>query len=351
MRFFLVLFAALTFAAPAAWAMSCDKEDYTEQQSRKNIDAADYIFAGKVIDASSPPELGENLPERMFESYPPPGNPYFAKITYRIDKLYRGENDTKTITIYDGWIGAAIKEEGSQAKEFLKKYPSLVNNGERKIFYAYNFGKVLPLNITNEPFYNIPLICFHVDEKHENQIKEGIYKFSENAETESMFEPDEPRESKKFNNIEALKQSAQKNHPKAEIKNIDFKGEKIISVYEYDPGPIENYGDEDIQQYYLALYHAQKDGSYKRIGEYDAIIKTAGASVSVEGDILRMTADDVGKKQYVDYAVSDLLGQSCLEDEHCLSGHYCLKNDYFKPRGLCSPCAEADPGNRPATCR
>lgn len=337
MRFLLLLLAALTLAPPNAWAMQCDEEAFTEESSRENIDTADFIFSGKVVEVSPPPFLGDNLPEELFERYPPSGNPYFAKITYRIDKLYKGKEGTKTITAYDGWVGMALNEENRESKNFLKEYPDIVNNGERKIFYAYDFGHLMPLNITNEPFYTIPWLCFHVDQKQEEQIKYGTYKFTKNGKKHSIFEPDQPEESEKFDNIQSLKAWMEKNRPKAEMKTIDFKGEEVISLYEYNPGPIENYGGSDIQKYFLALYHRQKSGSYKRIGEYEPTIKTTGASISIEGDIMRMTADDGGKKQYVDYAISDLLGQSCQKDEHCLDGYYCLKNDYFKPRGLCSP--------------
>lgn len=271
-----------------------------------------------------------------------------TKITFKIDKLYKGKEDTKLITIYDSLLSFFAQGDRDKLIKMLESYEQ--GSEEDDLFFAIDIGKNIPLNITREPFYTIPILCFYVSDEHREQIKKGQYNFSKNMHRDSKYKEYIDTE-EKFENYLELKLWSQKNHPKAQLNEIDFKGEKIISVYEYDPGPIENYGDEDIQQYYLALYHEQKDGSYKRIGEFEEITKTAGASLSIEGDILRMTADDEGKKHYVDYAVSDLLGQSCLEDEHCLGGHYCLKNDYFKPRGLCSTCADSDPTARPAACR
>lgn len=111
MRFLLILFA-LTFADTPAFACKCAQEAFTPEASRANIEAAHYIFSGRVLDidkgAEQSPEGGEALRPRE--------NPAYSRMTVSIRKRLKGPNDARNLVIYADTLTSC----GAPSEELVK---------------------------------------------------------------------------------------------------------------------------------------------------------------------------------------------------------------------------------------
>lgn len=99
MRLALLLLAALTLAAPEAWACRCEIIFGTGTISEGNIKAAKIILKGKVLSIGDlPPD--ENYDDLSAGFLPAHMHPHFREVEIEIDEIYKGEWPKKTITAY-----------------------------------------------------------------------------------------------------------------------------------------------------------------------------------------------------------------------------------------------------------
>ncbi len=96
MRLVLTLTALLTLWAAPALACSCPDSAFTPEASRANIEAAHYIFSGRVLGidkgATAAPEAEDALRPRE--------NPAFSRMTVSIKKRFKGPNDARNLVVY-----------------------------------------------------------------------------------------------------------------------------------------------------------------------------------------------------------------------------------------------------------
>lgn len=116
MRFILLLLAALILTQPA-FACSCMPDAFTPEASKNNIAEARYIFEGKVesvepVTATQADSAGQVLPLAQ--------NPNFSRITVNVQKLYKGPQETKTVTFYaDTGTSCGIVPENVKNLDFF----------------------------------------------------------------------------------------------------------------------------------------------------------------------------------------------------------------------------------------
>lgn len=108
---------------PAAGASACQcviaPEDET---SRKNIDRADFIFEGSVLEISEP----EGTAKYDGTPLPPHENKIFSRTELTITKRLKGPADVSSITVYaDTGTSCGTTAESLEKQEFFVVYEHL----------------------------------------------------------------------------------------------------------------------------------------------------------------------------------------------------------------------------------
>lgn len=98
MRLALTLTALLTLWAAPALACSCPDSAFTPEASRANIEAAHYIFSGRVLGVE---KGAEQAPEgKDADTLRPRENPAYSRMTVSIKKRFKGPGDARNLVIY-----------------------------------------------------------------------------------------------------------------------------------------------------------------------------------------------------------------------------------------------------------
>jgi hypothetical protein len=343
MRLLLLLLAALTLAPPA-WACSCVYGSETEEASMNHLNSAAFIVKARVLKVEPPPFAGE-LPPYEMDSYPARGNPAYSKVFLEVEKIYKGDKNIKTLTAYFDVMSSC----GVLYVPWL--FNNEINKRDFLIFYE------------SDGDYIFSSFCSsYISENHQKQLREGTFAFSEPQQT-TLKESGNGTQESYFKNSNDLEVWFKKRTPDAEIENFSFKGKKFIKIsFIIKENNKEKSSDHNSSGHIpvgssFYLYALEEDGASRKIfnvSEYnfdigDGTMPPQKINLRQNEETLQVVMEKSGEV-LESFHISDLLGQSCQKDEHCLDGYYCLKNDYFKPRGLCSPCAEADPAAPPAGC-
>ncbi len=291
-RFLFIL--TLVIASPLqAMACSCSVDSSSEEASKKNIKKAALIFEGRTL--------------KITES---DGDMDFSEINIRIDKIFKGDEKNKEITVY-----ADTKTSCGILPLPLKK---------QKFFMLYKLrGK-----------YVLASGCgAYISDKDMNALKKGAYIYHQPNRIEFPLI---------FKDREALEKWAKKTTiGGGEVKEIKFNGINIIMLSRmFSSGIVISD---------LSLYTMKKSGEYKLIGSYPYVIYDS-IEIKQTPEILAFSAKSSGEI-LLEIAASGVLGRSCTQKSDCKDGQYCIKNDYSDVKGICMPCPTEKDSFIPDQCK
>ncbi len=322
---FIVCILIFFLTASQAFACSCG---YSEDHDEEVIDSADLIISGKVLEVSDPPFkyiTQEELPNNA-SGYPLRGNFRYTKVTFEVENSYKANIDKKTIAFYvDTWTNCG---KYSVARD---KFIQELNEAKLIILFRVN-GDYLAADKCSDVYGT----------EYINKILNFHYKNTESCHGTCDTNKEVAPQPFKFNpwiafeNKNELLDWINENYPVHKRQEITFKNVKFIFVTM--PDGYDLYINRESEGYEI-IYN---------VGYFEPISDEIVAEVQDNYLLIYNKTQNLIEAKF---SISFLMGQACEQDPNCIDGYYCRQDDYYKPYGMCSPCADLTSENRPASCQ
>ncbi len=290
---FFVMVMFILFTPSSLMACSCSADSFTDNASRKNIKKAALIFEGKTLNISKAK-----------------GTSNFSEVNIRVDRIYKGEEQNKTILVY-----ADTKTSCGILPLPLKK---------QKFFMIYR--------VDNR--YILASGCgAYISDNDMSALKNGDYLYHQ---PQKLSFPENFKSRKDLD-----KWASNTTIAGGKITEIQFRGTTILMVSR------KFSSKKTISD--LSFYIMQKGGGYQLGGLYPYVVYDE-IKVKQTPEILSFVtkSDDI---TLLEIAPSDIMGKTCSQKSDCRDKQYCLKNDYFDVNGLCMPCPDDNGQYMPIQCK